>query len=230
MKRIIITAMACILLSFSVIGFAKEYPETITTIYLKDGTIIKCDMGWVDGDILYYRKYGGTIGISLNRIDIGKSFKKSIQQEEKWKTKEAERKARLHTNDRGEDIIYLKDARVFTDGSMRFGDIDVSLNISGPSRGRTGSYVVYKITYTITNHGPDANIQLWIAPFDSHGHIIYARESQKPAKKTKYRYVRKGKDVIKWIKITDRYSQCEFIDKWKVTRISIREPLTFQKK
>ena len=97
MKKTIITAIACILLSFSMIGFAKEYPETINTIYLKDGIIIKCDMGWVDGDTLYYRKYGGTIGIPLKRVDIDKTYERSKEREHQKRRAEEERAAWLGT-------------------------------------------------------------------------------------------------------------------------------------
>ena len=58
-----------LLLSFSVVirtvSIAESNSETIKLIYLKDGQVIKCDMGWIDGDTLYYQKYGGTLGIPL---------------------------------------------------------------------------------------------------------------------------------------------------------------------
>ncbi len=63
-------------------SIAEEASDTINTIYLKDGTAIDCDIGWVEKDTFYYRKYGGTIGISLKTVDIDRTYKKYREKKE----------------------------------------------------------------------------------------------------------------------------------------------------
>ena len=95
-QNMILSAILFIVLGFGITipTTAEDTPETVNTICLKDGTVIKCDMGWPDGDTFYYRKYGATIGVPLKRVDLDRTYKKSIEQEEKWKAKEAAKEAK----------------------------------------------------------------------------------------------------------------------------------------
>jgi len=136
MKKTIIAAIAFSLLYFSIIGFAKEHPETITVIYLKDGQIIKCDMGWEDGDTLYYRKYDGTIGILLKRVDINRTYNKAIEKEKKVKEK----------------IQRLGE-------KSKFGDIEIlNYRVNVKRKKRRGGWektsIFYKYSCSVRNLGP----------------------------------------------------------------------------
>ena len=86
----------CLSMSMPPISYsAEEAPEHINVIYLKDGSKIKCDMGWIEGDTLVYRRYGGTMGIPLKTVNLDKTFKK---------TKE---KVGQDTHQSGEFTIYI---------------------------------------------------------------------------------------------------------------------------
>ena len=92
---------------------AAENPSgKIKTIYLKDGSVIECDMGWVDGDTLYYRKYGGTIGIPLDRVDIEKSYKKDIREYSK----------KIKWGMSKQEVLASEGNKVFTNHSHELGD------------------------------------------------------------------------------------------------------------
>ena len=64
------------------VSIAEESPDTINTIYLKDGPVIDCDIGWIEGDMFYYRKHGGTIGIPFKTVDIDRTYKEAKEKEE----------------------------------------------------------------------------------------------------------------------------------------------------
>ena len=55
----------------------EEAPDFVTKIVLKDGNVINGDMGWIEGDTIVYRKYGSTMTVSLERVDLDKTYKYS---------------------------------------------------------------------------------------------------------------------------------------------------------
>lgn len=125
---------------------AKEYPKTITVIYLKDGTVIDCDMGWIEGDTLHYRKYGGTISMPLKTVDIERTYKKSIEKEESNK------------------IIYLRDGTV-----IKCGDVLIRFfKVRKPKRVNL-FFDEYKLKLWIGNYGPSAIIKVIVEAFTSDG-------------------------------------------------------------
>lgn len=84
MKSILIITLSLLLCpALFQLLFAEEAPETIKTIHLKDGRDIECNMGWIEGDTLYYTKYGGKIGIAVKTVDLDKTFEKSLDVEKK---------------------------------------------------------------------------------------------------------------------------------------------------
>ncbi len=76
-KALLIILLLIFCVAITTVSIAQEASATINRIYLKDGTVIECDMGWIEGDTLYYQKYGGTIGISLKTVDIDRTYKKN---------------------------------------------------------------------------------------------------------------------------------------------------------
>ena len=74
-----------LIMASTALSLAEEVAGPISTIYLKDGTVIDCEMGWIEGEIFYYRKYGGTIGMSLKTVDVGRTYKKHKEKEEEAK-------------------------------------------------------------------------------------------------------------------------------------------------
>ncbi len=208
MKRTIITAMACILLSFSMIGFAKEYPDTINTIYLKDGQVIECDMGWIDKDTLYYRKYGGTIGIPLKKIDIDKTFKKSIEKEKSNK------------------IIYLRGGKV-----IKCGDVWIRFfKVRGPKRVNL-FFDEYELELGIGNYGPSAVIKVRIEAFTSDGEPVM-RQDGRQLYAEMVKEIRKG-DNPKSMRGKYRIYNGDNIYKtlqWKIVDVSIVELETGREK
>jgi hypothetical protein len=82
-----------LIMASTALSLAEEVAGPISAIYLKDGTVIDCEMGWIEGEIFYYRKYGGTIGMSLKTVDVGRTYKKHKEKEEEDKKKAMARQA-----------------------------------------------------------------------------------------------------------------------------------------
>jgi hypothetical protein len=62
-------------------SLGEEYPQSITVIYTKDGRVIRCEMGWIEGDEVKCQKFGGILGIKLDRIDEKRTYAESEQEE-----------------------------------------------------------------------------------------------------------------------------------------------------
>lgn len=89
--------------SISVPAFAQQSPDSVTVIYMKDGSVTRCELGWIEGDELKCRKYGGVITFRLDNIDKDRTFKESIQDQE----------AKTVTNHPGE--VFRSDSVIISD-------------------------------------------------------------------------------------------------------------------
>ena len=127
---------------------AEEAPDFVTKVVLKDGKVINCDMGWIDGDTFMYRKYGGTMGMPLMKVDLDKTFKRS-------------KEAKTETSYNGSKM-------------SDFGDIVVSgWDVYGQviPRGRSKRYKIF-ISATVTNEGDPGIICLSFKGFDPNDYFI----------------------------------------------------------
>ena len=230
-QNMILSAILFIVLGFGITipTNAEDTPETVNTICLKDGTVIKCDMGWPDGATFYYRKYGATIGIPLKRVDLDKTYKKSVEKEDQWERKEAERKAtRQEKLGTKRDYILLSEARTFSDGSTKFGDFLIS-KIDFERIGKRGSQ--YKCKYSITNDGDDACVTITMAALDSRGRYIkkggYVKKEQRDEDlvlKTKFHCLKNGESKSSWISTRVNKYTAGIIDKWRVVAVILEYP------
>lgn len=66
--------LALCLLGVSVGTTAQDTVINLKKIYLKDGQVVECEKGWLDGDTIFYEKYGGTIGIPTSKVDVIKTI------------------------------------------------------------------------------------------------------------------------------------------------------------
>lgn len=74
--------IALVLCAFATeVSKGEGVPESLTLVYFEDGRTMECDMGWIEGDTLKCRKYGGTIAFSLETVDLEKTCRSSIESE-----------------------------------------------------------------------------------------------------------------------------------------------------
>lgn len=141
----------CLSMSMPSISFsAEEAPDIVTRIVSNDGKVIKCDMGWIEGDTFMYRKFGGTMGLPVKRVNLDKTFKKS-------------KEAKTNKQDNG-------------GGEREFGDIVVfNWHVDGrviPWAGRGSE--AYKVVQsaTIKNNGPHRRISVHFRGLDTDGYVV----------------------------------------------------------
>lgn len=75
-KTLCTVLLLWLIMSTTTLSLAEEAAGPISTIYLKDGTVINCEMGWIERDTFFYQKYGGIIGIPSKKVDIEKTLRK----------------------------------------------------------------------------------------------------------------------------------------------------------
>jgi hypothetical protein len=142
----------CLSMSMPPISFSAEEPsEPISIIYLKDGGEVKCDMAWIEGDTLVYRRYGGTMGIPLKTVNLDKTFKRAKGKEQADGTYQS-----------GEFTIYN-----LTYNEVPFYDRKLK---SGETYRHKGPY--WEIKYMIQNDGNNGQITVKLVGLDSNGTVI----------------------------------------------------------
>ncbi|MBN1105574.1 MAG: hypothetical protein JXL84_19355 [Deltaproteobacteria bacterium] len=74
-------AVLCMGAALWLVGIASAPQQAgaagIHVIVLKDGTTIKCQDAWIEGNKLYYKKYGGKMAIPVEKVDIDKTVEAS---------------------------------------------------------------------------------------------------------------------------------------------------------
>jgi hypothetical protein len=60
---------------------SEDLPVSLRVVYLKSGGVIECRESWVSNDLLHYRLGFGTMAIALNKVDLERSFRHSVQVE-----------------------------------------------------------------------------------------------------------------------------------------------------
>jgi hypothetical protein len=54
-----------------------ETPDDIKTVYLKNGGSFRCDMAWVDGDVMFIQMRSGTMQFPLKSVDVKKTYEEA---------------------------------------------------------------------------------------------------------------------------------------------------------
>jgi hypothetical protein len=62
--------------SIPAMGFSEDVFAPVRKVYMVDGKIIECQMGWLDGARMICRKFGGNVILPLQSVDIEKTFPK----------------------------------------------------------------------------------------------------------------------------------------------------------
>lgn len=55
----------------------EEAPDNIKTVYLKNGGSFRCNMAWVDGDVMFIQMRSGMMQFPLKTVDVEKTYKEA---------------------------------------------------------------------------------------------------------------------------------------------------------
>ncbi len=68
----------CLSIGIPSATFSEEVaPDNIKTVYLKNGGSLRCNMAWVDGDVMHIKMRSGMMQFQLNTIDVKKTYKEA---------------------------------------------------------------------------------------------------------------------------------------------------------
>ena len=178
MKTKLVYAFACLPLLLSLPALAGDTPEIITVIYLNDGRVIECDMGWIEQDLLKYKKYGGILSLQLNTVDIQKTFEVSAKREKDWITEKASLKDRYDLKKSPRSSASQIDSRkdscdvpIWIDATTcEFCEITLAdLSV----RFKTGRLACWEVAFSITNNAPcRMRVTVDLGGYDSHGYLV----------------------------------------------------------
>src|SRR4030042_1300980 len=77
MKRICFLILAFVFVGWiPAIAFSEEVFAPVKKVYLNDGKLIECQMGWLDGARMICRKFGGNMTLPLQTVNFEKTFPK----------------------------------------------------------------------------------------------------------------------------------------------------------
>lgn len=146
------------------IAFSEEVFDPVKRIYMNDGKVVECQMGWLDGARMICRKFGGNMTLPLQSVDFEKTFPK-------YKKPAEETVLLVHPGPRYQDEnIVLSNLRVIR--------VTENPNKSDPSanKGQTHPQAASMIVIEITNRGDPCEVKVLVNALDVQGKVLYQFE------------------------------------------------------
>ena len=163
MRKLCFLVVAFVLAgSIPSICLSEDVFAPVRKIYMNDGKLIECQMGWLDGDRMICRKFGGNVTLPLVSVDFEKTFPK-------YKKTEGETVLLVHPGAAYQDEnIVLSNLRVIrTPESPAKGDPSLNKAQTHP---RATAYV---IVFEILNRGDPCEVRVVINVMDTQGKILH---------------------------------------------------------
>jgi hypothetical protein len=142
-----------LILAFVLVGFIPEIALSddvfapVRKVYLNDGKVIECQMGWLDGARMICRKFGGNMTLPLQSVDFGKTFPK-------YKKAEGETVLLVHPGPRYQDEnIVISNVRIVR---------------GSESQARNSCFVVFELL----NRGDPCDVRVVVNALDSQGRFM----------------------------------------------------------
>jgi len=77
MRKLYFLILAFVLMgSVPAIAFSEDVFAPVRKVYMNDGKVIECQMGWLDGARMICRKFGGNMTLPLQSVNFEKTFPK----------------------------------------------------------------------------------------------------------------------------------------------------------
>ena len=140
--------------------FSDDVFDPVKKIYMNDGKVVECQMGWLDGARMICRKFGGNMTLPLQSINFEKTFPK-------YRKPSEETVLLVHPGPRYQDEnIVLSNLRVIRVPEDPAGS-DPSAN-----KGQIHPQAVSAV-FEITNRGDPCEVQVMVNALDKHGGVLH---------------------------------------------------------
>mgnify|MGYP000165084315 CR=1 FL=1 len=143
------------------IAFSEEVFDPVRKIYMNDGKVVECQMGWLDGARMICRKFGGNMTLPLQSVDFARTFPK-------YKKPPEETVLLVHPGPRYQDEnIVLSNVRV-----IRAPENPAKTDLSA-NRGQNPPQAVSTIVIEITNRGDPCEVKVSLNAMDVLGKVLH---------------------------------------------------------
>jgi hypothetical protein len=130
------------------IAFSEDVFAPVKKVYLNDGKMIECQMGWLDGARIICRKFGGNMTLPLQTVNFEKTF---------TKYKKAD----------GETILLVHPGPRYQDENIVISN--VRMVRASESQGKSSCVVICEIM----NRGDPCEILVKVNALDAQGKILH---------------------------------------------------------
>jgi len=134
--------------SFPSIAFSEDVFAPVKKVYMNDGKIIECQMGWLDGAKMICRKFGGNVTLPLQSVNFEKTFPQ-------------------YKNVDGETVLLVHPGPRYQDENIVISNVRV---VRGPeSQAKSSCNVVFEIM----NRGDPCEVRVVVNALDAQGKILH---------------------------------------------------------
>jgi hypothetical protein len=149
MKRIYFLILVFVFVgSIPAIAFGEDVFAPVRKVFMNDGKMIECQMGWVDGAKMICRKFGGNVILPLQGVDFEKTFPKYKKVD-------------------GETVLLVHPGPRYQDENIVISDVCL---VRGPeNRAESSSAVVFEIM----NRGDPCQVRVALNALDAQGKILH---------------------------------------------------------
>jgi hypothetical protein len=119
----------------------------VKKVYMNDGKVIECQMGWLDGAKMICRIFGGNITLPLQSVDFKKTFPK-------------------YKNGEGETVLLIHPGPRYQDENVVISNLRI---VRLPESTAKGSCVV---VCEILNRGDPCQVRVVLNALDSQGRVL----------------------------------------------------------
>jgi hypothetical protein len=129
------------------IAFSEDVFAPVRKVYMNDGKMIECQMGWLDGARMICRKFGGNMTLPLQNVNFEKTFPK------------------CKTGD-GETVLLVHPGPRYQDENVVISNLRM---VRGPENQSKNSFVV---VCEIINRGNPCEVRVVMNALDAQGKTL----------------------------------------------------------
>lgn len=149
MKRIAFLILAFVFLgSIPATAFGEDVFAPVKKVYLNDGKVIECQMGWVDGNKMICRKFGGNMTLPLQSINFEKTFPK-------YKIAE------------GEAVLLVHPGPRYQDENIVISNVQMVRRPEGQAMSPSS------VVFDIMNRGVPCEVRVALNALDAQGRVLH---------------------------------------------------------
>jgi hypothetical protein len=143
-----------LILAFMFVGsmpapaLSEDVFAPVKKVYMNDGKIIECQMGWLDGARMICRKFGGNVTLPLQSVDFEKTFPKYKKED-------------------GETVLLVHPGPRYQDENIVISNVRI---VRGPESNAKSSCVV---VCEIMNRGDPCEVRVVVNAMDAQGKVLH---------------------------------------------------------